>query len=143
MSHIRSRKHNPARIAAMVAATFSIAASAGEQTADQLPEVQVTSTPEVPFKANESANNKFTKPLVDTPQTVQVIKKEILREQGAFSLTDALRNTPGITMQLGENGNTSAGDTISMRGFSAQNSIILDGIRDLGVVSRDVFNIEH
>ncbi len=143
MSYIRSRKHNSARIAAMVAATFSIGAHAAEQATDQLPEVQVTSTPDVPFKANESANNKFTKPLIDTPQTVQVIKKELLREQGVMSLTDALRNTPGITMQLGENGNTSAGDTFSMRGFSSQNSLFLDGIRDLGAVSRDVFNIEQ
>lgn len=143
MNHIRSRKHNSARIAAMVAATFSIGAQAAEQATDQLPEVQVTTAPEVPFKANESANNKFTKPLVDTPQTVQVIKKELLREQGVLSLTDALRNSPGITMQMGENGNTSAGDTFSMRGFSSQNSLFLDGIRDLGAVSRDVFNIEQ
>lgn len=142
MSHICSRKHSPARIAAMVAATFSIAASAADEVAE-LPEVSVKSSKEVPFKADESANQKFTKPLIDTPQTVQVIKKELLREQGVMSLTDALRNTPGITMQLGENGNTSAGDTISMRGFSTQNSIFLDGIRDLGAVSRDVFNIEQ
>lgn len=142
MSYIRSRKHNPARIAAMVAATFSIAATAAEEVTE-LPEVSVKSSKVVPFKADESASQKFTKPLLDTTQTVQVIKKELLREQGVFSLTDALRNTPGITMQLGENGNTSAGDTISMRGFSAQNSIFLDGIRDLGAVSRDVFNIEQ
>jgi catecholate siderophore receptor len=143
MNYIRSRKHNSARIAAMVAATFSLGANAADQAEAQLPEVQVTSAPEVPFKANESASNKFTKPLVDTPQTVQVIKKELLREQGVLSLTDALRNSPGITMQMGENGNTSAGDTFSMRGFSAQNSLFVDGIRDLGAVSRDVFNIEQ
>lgn len=148
MSYIRSRKHNPARIAALVAATLSLganAANAANETgeADQLPEVSVTAAPDVPFKANESANQKFTKPLVDTPQTVQVIKKELLREQGVLSLTDALRNSPGITMQMGENGNTSAGDTFSMRGFSAQNAIFLDGIRDLGAVSRDVFNLEQ
>ncbi len=106
MSHIRSRQHNPARIAAMVAATFSIASSvpnvyaADEVT--ELPEVSVKSKKEVPFKADTSASQKFTKPLIDTTQTVQVIKKELLREQGVFSLTDALRNTPGITMQLGE-----------------------------------------
>jgi catecholate siderophore receptor len=143
MSYIRSRKHNSARIAALVAATLSLGANAAEQATDQLTEVSVSATPDVPFKANESANQKFTKPLIDTPQSVQVIKKELLREQGVMSLTDALRNTPGITMQLGENGNTSAGDTFSMRGFSAQNSLFLDGIRDLGAVSRDVFNIEQ
>lgn len=146
MSYIRSRKHNPARIAALVAATLSFGANAASETneaADQLPEVNVTATPEVPFKANTSASSKFTKPLIDTTQTVQVIKKEVLREQGVISLTDALRNTPGITMQLGENGNTSAGDTFSMRGFATQNSLFVDGIRDLGAVTRDVYNLEQ
>lgn len=142
MSHIRSRKHHPVHIAALVAATFSIAATAADE-ATELPEVSVKAAKEVPFKADESANNKFTKPLLDTPQTVQVIKKELLREQGVFSLTDALRNTPGITIQLGENGNTSAGDTFSMRGFNASNQLFLDGIRDLGAVTRDVFNLEQ
>ncbi|MDP3608806.1 MAG: catecholate siderophore receptor Fiu [Methylophilus sp.] len=142
MRHIRSRKHSSAHIAAMVAATFSIAASAADEVSE-LPEVSVQSAKEVPFKADQSASQKFTKPLIDTTQTVQVIKKELLREQGVFSLTDALRNTPGITIQLGENGNTSAGDTFSMRGFNASNQLFLDGIRDLGAVTRDVYNLEQ
>jgi catecholate siderophore receptor len=142
MSHIRSRKHNSAHIAAMVAATFSIAATAADEITE-LPEVSVQSAKEVPFKADESASQKFTKPLIDTTQTVQVIKKELLREQGVFSLTDALRNTPGITMQLGEGGNSTAGDNFSMRGFNASNQLFVDGIRDLGAVSRDVYNLEQ
>jgi catecholate siderophore receptor len=143
MSHIRSRKHHPARIAALVAATFSMTAIAAEEAA-QLPEVAVKSKKEVaPFKADTSANTKFTKPLIDTPQTVQVIKKELLTEQGVFTLVDALRNTPGITIQQGENGNSSTGDTFSMRGFNASNQLFVDGIRDLGAVSRDIFNTEQ
>lgn len=142
MRHIRSRKHSSAHIAAMVAATFSIAATAADEVTE-LPEVNVQSAKEVPFKADESASQKFTKPLIDTTQTVQVIKKELLREQGVFSLTDALRNTPGITIQLGENGNTSAGDTFSMRGFNASNQLFVDGVRDLGAVTRDVYNLEQ
>lgn len=145
MSYIRRRQHNPVRIAALVAASLSFSANAAAEpeNAEQLPEVNVTATPDVPFKANTSASTKFTKPLIDTTQTVQVIKKEVLREQGVISLTDALRNTPGITMQLGENGNTSAGDTFSMRGFATQNSLFVDGIRDLGAVTRDVYNLEQ
>ncbi|HSH88270.1 MAG TPA: catecholate siderophore receptor Fiu [Methylophilus sp.] len=143
MRHIRSRKHHPARIAALVAATFSMTAFAAEEAA-QLPEVAVKSKKEVaPFKADTSANTKFTKPLIDTPQTVQIIKKELLTEQGVFTLVDALRNTPGITVQQGENGNTSAGDTFSMRGFNASNQLFVDGIRDLGAVTRDIFNTEQ
>ncbi len=94
-------------------------------------------------RVDTSANTKFVRPLIDTPQTVQVITQDMLREQGSTSLMDALRNTPGITMQLGENGNTSAGDTFQMRGFSTANSTFVDGIRDLGAVSRDAFNLEQ
>lgn len=106
-----------------------------------LPAIQVTADA-VGYKA-ETSNPKLTAPLVDTPQTITVITREVLQEQGAISLMEALRNTPGITLQLGENGNTSAGDTFQMRGFSTQSSIFVDGMRDLGAVSRDVFNVEQ
>ncbi len=115
------------------------------QTEATLPTTKVTApeqtTPAI--KKTKSASVKLTQPLVDTPQTVTVISKEVLQQQGAVSLMDALRNTPGITMQLGEGGNTSAGDTFYMRGFSAQASTFVDGVRDLGAVSRDAFNLEQ
>lgn len=144
---IRSRKHHHVNhLAALIAATLPALATAqtseGENGVD-LPEMVVTSKAEVPYKADRSANAKLTQPLLDAPKTVQVIKKEMLREQGAGSLMEALRNTPGITMQLGENGNTAAGDTFMMRGFSTQQSTFVDGVRDLGAVSRDLFNLEQ
>ena len=58
-------------------------------------------------------------------------------------MSQALRNTPGVTFLLGENGNTATGDSIFMRGFDTQGSIFIDGIRDLGTVSRDTFNTEQ
>ena len=87
---------------------------------------------------DQLSSAKSSQALVDTPQTVSIINKNLLKEQGATTLVEALRNTPGITLQLGENGNTSAGDAFQMRGFSTQSSTYLDGIRDLGAVSRDV-----
>lgn len=145
---IRSRKHHKSsHLAALIAAAVPVMAFAAQGDSVQeelsLPATSVTSAAEVPYKATRSANDKMTEALLDTPKTVQVIKKEMLREQGASSLMEALRNTPGITMQLGENGNTAAGDTFMMRGFSTQTSTFVDGIRDLGAVSRDVFNIEQ
>jgi catecholate siderophore receptor len=144
---IRSRKHHKSTQLAALIAAMPVMAMAGEASNAELslPATSVNSTAvkAVPFKATRSANTKMTQPLLDTPKTVQVIKKEVLLEQGASSLTEALRNTPGITMQLGENGNTAAGDTFMMRGFSTQNSIFVDGVRDLGAVSRDVFNLEQ
>lgn len=147
---IRSRKHHKTcHLATLIAAAIPSMSMAAQDDASQaqlnLPGTSVTSTAEreVPYKAKRSANAKMTEDLLNTPKTVQVIKKEVLREQGANSLMEALRNTPGITMQLGENGNTSAGDTFMMRGFSTQNSTFVDGVRDLGAVSRDVFNLEQ
>ncbi len=142
MAHIRSRKHpKPAHLLAILAAAVPVAGLA--QSEGTLPAVTVKEAPEVPYKADKSANEKFTAPLVDTPKTIQIIKKEVLEEQGAVTLMEALRNTPGITMQMGENGNTSAGDTFQLRGFSLQQSTFVDGIRDLGAVTRDTFNLEQ
>lgn len=143
---IRSRKHHKAtQLAALIAAAIPALAVAEEQKGElSLPAISVSDTAQAPsYKASRSANDKMTEDLLDTPKTVQVIKKEMLQEQGASNLMEALRNTPGITMQLGENGNTAAGDTFMMRGFSTQTSTFVDGIRDLGAVSRDVFNLEQ
>lgn len=95
------------------------------------------------YKADKVSSPKFTQPLVDTPQTIVVVKKELFQQQAATTLGEALRNTPGITMLMGENGNTSTGDSIFMRGFDTQGSIYVDGIRDLGSISRDTFNTEQ
>jgi len=96
------------------------------------------------FKADQAQSPKYTEKLVDTPQTIIVIKKELFEQQGATTLTEALRNTPGVgTFFLGENGNTNTGDAIYMRGFDSSGSLFVDGIRDIGSISRDVFNIEQ
>ncbi|MFY7863467.1 catecholate siderophore receptor Fiu [Roseateles sp.] len=94
------------------------------------------------FKAEAASSAKFVKPLLETPQTITVINKELLQQQGTASLSEALRNTPGITFTLGENGNTNTGDTVFMRGFDASANIFVDGVRDLGAITRDTFNVE-
>jgi len=150
---IRSRKHAPGvhpilgtslvALSALAAASNAHAQAAAAQEAKTLEEVSVKASRVNSFKVEESASNKITQPLVDTPKTVQIINQQMLKEQGAGTLMEALRNTPGITMQLGEGGNTSAGDAFQMRGFSAQTSVFVDGVRDLGATKRDVFNIEQ
>ncbi len=88
---------------------------------------------------------KYSAPLSETPQTIQVIPRTLLDEQGATTLTEALRNVPGITMQAGEGGGASStsGDMFNMRGFSANNSLFVDGVRDDGLIARDVYNLEQ
>jgi len=75
----------------------------------------------------------------DVPQTVNIIDGETLQQQGVASLEQALRNVPGITIQIGEGG-VMSGDQFFIRGISAKNDIFTDGLRDFGVYTRDSFN---
>jgi catecholate siderophore receptor len=88
---------------------------------------------------------KYSETLREIPQTIEVIPQALLQEQGAVSLSDALRNVPGITLQAGEGGGASntTGDMFNLRGFNASNSIFVDGVRDDGLMSRNVFNLEQ
>jgi catecholate siderophore receptor len=103
----------------------------------------VTESIDVTAATPEIASPKFTRPLLETPRTVTVIKDEVFTAQGATTLRDVLRNTPGITFQAGEGGGGLPGDTFSMRGFSAGNDITLDGVREVGSYTRDAFNLEQ
>ncbi len=90
---------------------------------------RVTSTP------------KITAPLRDTPRQVTVIPEEIIATTGSVSLVDALRTVPGITFGAGEGGNP-LGDRPFLRGADTQSSTFVDGVRDTGAQSREVFNVE-
>ena len=146
MAHIRHRKHSASHLLALVAATLPVAqahsTTEAASTPDRLRTIHVTAATDG-YKVDQLSSAKSTESLLNTPKTVTVINKELIEQQGATSLMEALRNTPGITLQLGENGNTSSGDAFQMRGFSTQNSTLVDGIRDLGAVTRDVFNLEQ
>ena len=88
---------------------------------------------------------KYAQPLIEVPQTIEVIPREVMEAQGVTTLSDALRNVPGISLQAGEGGGASntSGDMFNLRGFSANNSLFVDGVRDDGLMSRDVFNLEQ
>ena len=85
-------------------------------------------------------NDKLPTGLQDAPQSITVVSEELLKQQGATRLQDALKNVPGITINAGEG--AARGDTVNLRGFSAFNDFFLDGIRDAAVYTRDSFNLE-
>ncbi len=151
MAYIQAKKHLSVSRTALASALLlampavAIAAEpANKQKTGRLQQVKVTADAVAPeFIAEKVSSPKHTQPLVNTPQTIVVVKKELFKQQAAVTLSDTLRNTPGITMLMGENGNTATGDSIFMRGFDAQGNIYVDGIRDLGSISRDVFNTEQ
>lgn len=94
------------------------------------------------YKPENLATQKYTVPLLDVPQTVTVIPKEVMQEQGVSNLRDILRNVPGISMQAGEGG-VPPGDNLAIRGFNARTDLFVDGVRDSGGYSRDSFNTEQ
>jgi catecholate siderophore receptor len=78
----------------------------------------------------------------DTPQAISVIGDVQLKQQGATSLEQALRNVPGITIAIGEGG-TLSGDQFKIRGFDAKDDVYIDGLRDFGSYTRDSFNYQE
>lgn len=155
MQAISSRKHTQIRFpqqagTALAALLLPLAAQAVDASAPAVTtegptaEVKIVATRDDGVTADQASSAKYTEKLVDTAQSIQVIRKELIEQQGALTLTEALRNSPGVgTFSLGENGTTNTGDAIYMRGFDTSGSIFVDGVRDVGSITRDVFNIEQ
>jgi catecholate siderophore receptor len=138
-----SRSVASAVLAALQAAAVS--AQAAEPT-QQLPKISVGApapASEDSYKRDSASSPKYTQPLLDTPQTITVIPPALIKQQGATTLRDILRNSPGITFQAGEGGAVPGDQNFSMRGFSSRNSIFIDGVRDAGPYTRDSFNLEQ
>lgn len=111
------------------------------QRASMLAPVTVTGTDSRPYATPEAAQTKFTAPLLDTPKSVQVIPQAVIQDSAATSLEDVLRNSPGITFGAGEGGQPLA-DRPFIRGSSSGGNIYVDGIRDPGGQTREIFNLE-
>jgi catecholate siderophore receptor len=88
------------------------------------------------------ASPKYTQPLLDTPQSITVIPQRVIEERGATTLREVLRNVTGISLLAGEGGSMQ-GDNLAIRGFTAQNDIFVDGVRDFGSYTRDPFDVEQ
>lgn len=82
---------------------------------------------------------KINVPLLDVPQSVTVVNNQLLRDQGATSMQDALRNVPAVSVQLGEGRR----DQVLIRGFSALNDQYVDGVRDDSPYYRDLSGVER
>ncbi|HUQ14132.1 MAG TPA: TonB-dependent receptor [Novosphingobium sp.] len=127
----------PAQAAENLAAAGSEAA-AEAAFADAPPIVVTGSAPPV-----EVETPKAVAPLLDTPQTVTVISDQTLRKQNLLTLRDALATIPGITFGAGEGGG-GYGDSINLRGYSANNDVTVDGVRDSAQYSRtDPFHLQQ
>jgi len=128
----------------LTAVSLATLVGVGHATAQegvQLPTIDVTGDQNGGYQATQQSINRLQTPLKDTPQTVNVVPQQVIQEQRATSMEDALRSVPGITFSAGEGGQQ--GDSPYIRGFVARGDIFRDGFRDPGWYSRDLFNVDR
>ncbi|WP_242124378.1 TonB-dependent receptor [Sphingobium sp. Sx8-8] len=102
-----------------------------------------TAIDEAPVKVEKAESPKYTRPLLDTPQTITVIGKETIQQQNLLTLREVLSTVPGITFGAGEGG-FGYGDRIILRGQDAKNDVTVDGVRSGAFLNRnEVYNIEQ
>jgi catecholate siderophore receptor len=77
--------------------------------------------------------------LVDVPQAVSVITRELIDDQAMQSIADVTRFVPGVGIAQGE-GNR---DTPVMRGNSTTADFFVDGVRDDVQYLRDLYNVDR
>jgi catecholate siderophore receptor len=102
-----------------------------------------TAIDESEVKVEKAESPKYTRPLLDTPQTITVIGKATIQQQNLLTLRDVLSTVPGITFGAGEGG-FGYGDRIILRGQDAKNDVTIDGVRSGAFLNRnEVYNIEQ
>jgi catecholate siderophore receptor len=89
--------------------------------------------------ARTSTATKTDTPLIDIPQSIQVIPKELAKDQGSRDLRTALSYVPGIVVGQGEGHR----DAPTIRGVSTTADFFTDGVRDDVQYFRDLYNIER
>lgn len=94
------------------------------------------------YRAEELSSPKATAPILDTPRIVNVITESVLEDTASFSLQEAFRTVPGITLGAGEGGTASA-DIPLIRGVDATGDVFIDGVRDIGSQTRELFAVQR
>ncbi|MBT8769382.1 TonB-dependent receptor [Metapseudomonas boanensis] len=131
---------NPAALS-MLGVLVIPAVQAETNEALAIPATSVTSAYEQQsYQATESKSAlKIDAPLRDIPQTVNVVPESVIKDQGAQSMEDVLKNVPGVGLSNGDGQR----DQVTIRGFSAIGDMFVDGIRDDALYFRDLSNVER
>ena len=115
------------------------AATDAEMSYDDRNTIIVTGASDGYVASNSITATKTDTPLLDIPQTINVVTREQLDDQAHHSLGDVLRYIPGTTVGQGE-GNR---DQITLRGQNTTADFFLDGVRDDVQYYRGLYNIER
>ena len=86
-----------------------------------------------------STGTKTPTPIINVPQTIDVITRDQLEDQGVRQLANALAYIPGVSLESGE-GNR---DAVFIRGQESTADFYLDGLRDDAQYYRSLYNVER
>ncbi|RST52734.1 TonB-dependent receptor [Variovorax sp. MHTC-1] len=124
----------------LTAAALALLHCAAQAQNNTLKEITVSTQQDAGYApATGSSATKGSAPLRDIPQAVNVLPAQLLRDQGATSMQDALRNAPGIAFNHGDGQR----DQVVIRGFSAIADWFVDGVRDDALYFRDLSDTER
>ncbi|RZN31383.1 TonB-dependent siderophore receptor [Bradyrhizobium sp. Leo121] len=90
------------------------------------------------YANSTSVATKTNTPLIDIPQSVSVVTKEFIQDQGFQTLTDVTRYVPGVAIHQGE-GNR---DELVIRGVDSSANFYVNGFRDDVQYFRDLYNAQ-
>lgn len=96
------------------------------------------------YHAKRSATGtKTDTPLLETPVSVQVITRDLMDEQQALTLADAVKNVSGVYTRQGPDGNTA--DSFNIRGFqlASYGSSYMDGVKDYSRAPKETAGLER
>jgi catecholate siderophore receptor len=130
---------------ALLSATLAVQPAFAEEAAyddsayDDARTIIVTGEADGYLASNSVTATKTDTPLLDIPQTINVVTRAQLDDQAHHSLADILRYVPGTTVGQGE-GNR---DQITLRGQNTTADFFLDGVRDDVQYYRGLYNIER
>jgi catecholate siderophore receptor len=126
-------------VSASLAMATPVAAWAEEEPATQLAPITVTGQSRGYIALDSVTATRTDTPLIDVPQTVNVVTRAQLDDQAQHSLGEVLRYVPGTTVGQGE-GNR---DQITLRGQNTTADFFLDGVRDDTQYFRGLYNVER
>ncbi|TYQ29828.1 TonB-dependent receptor [Pseudanabaena sp. UWO310] len=111
-------------------------------------EVQVTGKVEAPpayVVPNASTATRTNTAIIDTPQSIQVVPQQVLKDQQIVRVDQALRNVSGVTGELGK---FASSQSLTIRGFTTDSfsngPILRDGFRSYyNLGAQETANLEQ
>ena len=132
-------------LAAVIALSFAptVQAQAPATEAVQLDPVEVIGQAQRPvdgYQANRSRSATRTDTaLLDVPQSITVVTRELIQDQSMQSLGDVARYVPGVGIAQGEGHR----DAPIFRGNTSTSDLFVNGVRDDVQYYRDLYNVDR